>query len=164
MHLVRTDFGITWYQLAVHFLLYAGRSLPVWIRHKDKSFAWPYDFDSPEVAIQKPEVKSLWHQAHNFRAVVKNLESSTGRHLYPRYKTTGASTVVRLGFHRSLTGGIASRPNLLQTELAIALLRECSTQPGQLYPPNVRVPFVPNLSHCQTAVDLPPDRPFFDPP
>lgn len=103
----KNDFGVTWYELTIHFTMYTGRCLPIWVKQKTGHQAWPYPFDSEEVAILKPEVRSLWHQAHNFRAVVKYLESSTGCHLYPRYKKTGASTMVRLGFHRSLTGGIA---------------------------------------------------------
>lgn len=53
-----------WINLTIHFTLYAGRCLPIWVRHKDQNHAWPYAFDSEEVAIQKPEVRSLWHQAH----------------------------------------------------------------------------------------------------
>ena len=147
--LVRTDFGVTWYELVVHYTLYAGRCLPIWIRHDNQSFAWPYAFDSLEVAIQKPEVKSLWHQAHNFRAVVQYLESTMKCHLYPPYKKTKASTVVRMGFHRSLTGGIASRPNLFQKDIALHLLRDYSAQAGQPYPLNVRIPFVPVLTHAR---------------
>ena len=62
--LLKSDFGITWYELTVHFTLYAGRCLPIWVKHKDQHHAWPYAFDSEEVAILKPEVRSLWHQTH----------------------------------------------------------------------------------------------------
>ena len=66
--------------------------------------------------------------AYNFRAVVKYfLESSTGKYPYPRYKKTG---VIRLGFHRSLTGGIASRPRLPQTNLARKVLFDYSSLPA----------------------------------
>ena len=86
----------------------------------DNQPAHPLDLSSPEVALQKPEVRSLWHQANNFRNVVQYLESTARTKLYPRYAKTGASTMVRLGFHRSLIGGIASRPKLPQREHARA--------------------------------------------
>ena len=158
----KDDFGITWYELTIHYTLYAGKCLPIWVKHKDHHRALLYDFDSPEVAILKPEVRSLWHQAHNFRAVVKYLESSTGTKLYPRYKKTGASTMIRLGFHRSLVGGIPSRPKLPQVELALQILSEYASLPGQPYPLNVRVPYNPKLDNACITDFGPPDIPFAD--
>ena len=156
----QNDFGVTWYELAVHFTLYAGTCLPVWVKHKDQHHAWPYPFDSTEVKILKPEVRSLWHQAHNLRAVVKYLESSTGQYLYPRFKKTGASTMIRLGYHRSLTGGIASRPRLPQADLALQVLSQYSSMAGQPYPLNVRVPFQPKLDSAILTDLGPPDMSF----
>ena len=68
--------------------------------------------------------------------------------------------MVRLGFHRSLIGGIASRPQLPQRELAIQLLHQYATTPGLPYPLNVRIPFTPNLSCALYGNHLPPDIPF----
>ena len=70
--------------------------------------------------------------------------------------------MVRLGYHRSLTGGVASRPNLPQKELAMQLLSAYSALPGHPYPLNVRVPFVPDLMHSQIHLDLPTDKPFLE--
>ena len=136
-------------ELVLHFTLFAGCCMPIWLKVNDHQPAHPFDFFSPEVSIQKPEVKSLWHQATNFRNVVQYLESTAGVQLYPRFKKTGASTMVRLGFHRSLIGGIASRPTLPQREEAMKLLLAYS----QPYPLNVRVPFKPNL---ECALVVPP--------
>lgn len=52
--------------------------------------------------------EASWHQATNLRK----------KQLYPRYIKTGASTMVRLRFHRSLIGGIAARPTLRQSPKA----------------------------------------------
>ena len=146
--------------LVIHFTLYAGRCLPIWIKGKDQSFAWPYAFDSPEVAILKPEVRGLWHQTNNFRALVEYLQSSTGQRLYPRCKKSGASTMIRMGYHRSLVGGITSRPRLPQTDLAMKLLLDNSSLPGQQCPLNVRIPFQPKLDASCILEELPPDKCF----
>ena len=49
--------------------------------------------------------------------------------------------MIRLGFHRSLVGGMASRPKLPQKDLALKILSDYASLPGQRYPLNVRVPF-----------------------
>ena len=64
--------------------------------------------------------------------------------------------MVWLGFHRSLTGGIASRPRLPQTDLVIKIL----SLPGQPYPLNVRVPFNPKLDSALISDSGPPDLSF----
>lgn len=56
--LQKSDFGVTWYELTIHFSLYAGRCLPIWIKHKGQDHAWPYAFDSPEVAILKSTLRT----------------------------------------------------------------------------------------------------------
>ena len=48
-----------------YYLVRVGRSLFLIRRISTKKLAFPYDFDLPGVALQKPEVKSLWHQASN---------------------------------------------------------------------------------------------------
>ena len=60
--------------------------------------------------IQTPEFRGLGHQTSAFRDIVRYLENTCQTKLYPRYKKTGASSLIRLGFHRSLIGGIAARP------------------------------------------------------
>lgn len=155
-----SDHGITWYELVVYFTLYAGLTMPIWLKVYENQPAKPFDFASSEVALQKSEVRSLWHQATNFRNVVQYLESTARTKLYPRFKKSGASSLVRLGFHRSLVGGVASRPQLPQSALAIQLLDQYATQPGQPYPLNVRLPFTPDLTCAIYGRDLPPDIPF----
>lgn len=109
---------------------------------------------------QKPEVRRLSHQATNFRHVVQYLEKAAQTQLYPRYSKAGASRMVRLGYHRSLVGGIVSRPTLPQREHAMQILRDYASTPGQPYPLNVRLPFVPNLSCPIFGHHLPADIPF----
>lgn len=158
--LTSSDYGITWNELAIHFSLFACRCMPIWLKVKENQPAHPFDFDSPEVSLQKPELRSLWHQATNLRNVVQYLESTSTMHLYPRYAKTGLSTMVRLGYHRSLVGRIASRPCLPQRDLAMQILKDYSSTPGQPYPLNVRLPFVPNLDSSAIEDAMPSELPF----
>lgn len=155
-----SDYDITLYELIIHFSLFAGMCIPIWLKVKDNQPAHPFHFSAPEVAMQKPEVRSLWHQATNFRNVVQYLECTSKTKLYPRYSKTRASTMVRLGYHRSLVGGIASRPHLPQKEQAMQVLNDYASSPGQLYPLKVRLPFVPNLNCSVMTETLPSELPF----
>lgn len=151
--LSKDDFGITWCELALQYTIFAGKCLPVWLHDSDKGYAVPYDFFSEQVALQKPEFRGLGHQTSAFRAVVRHLENTSRCHLYPRYKKTGASSLIRLGFHRSLIGGIAARPNMQQNELTYATLAHYASAPGQVYPLNVRAPFKPRLDRALITHD-----------
>lgn len=68
--------------------------------------------------------------------------------------------MVRLGYHRSLVGGIAAPPTLPQTALARELLHTYSSHEAQVYPLNVRAPFVPNLNSAEIEIDTTSDLPF----
>lgn len=144
----KKDFGITWCELALQFTIFAGKCLPVWIHDHDKGYCVPFDFHSDKVALQKPDFRGLGHQTSAFRAIVRYLENTSGHRLFPRYKKTGASSLFRLGFHRSLIGGVAARPILPQNALSYAVLDAYMSTPGQSYPLNVRVPFQPQLDHA----------------
>ena len=80
------EYGITWYELVIHFTLFAGKCMPIWIKVADHQPAHPFDFFSDEVKLQKPDVRSLSHQATNLRYVVQYLEHTAKIKLYPRYK------------------------------------------------------------------------------
>lgn len=133
------DFGITWYELALYYALFTGTCLPIWIYHTAKKLPRPYAFDSPEAKIQPDSKKCLWHQARVVRSVVRYLENSLQCSFFPRYKKTNASSLVRLGFHRSLVGGISARPFLPHADLLMQHLQAYASLPNQSYPLNVRV-------------------------
>ena len=38
----KNDYGITWYELVLHFTLFAGRCLPIWIKVVDHQPAHPF--------------------------------------------------------------------------------------------------------------------------
>ena len=134
-------------------------ALPVWIYNKTDRLPTPYAFDSPEVAIQKDDAKSLWNQANTLWAIVRYLDNTLPTPLIPKYKKTGASSLVRLGFHKSLVGGVASRPVIPNATRFLAILREYSSMPTQSYPHHVRIPMplVPTESVIQSPYD---DIPF----
>ena len=102
------DFGITWYELALYCALFTGTCLPIWIYHTAQKLPRPYAFNSSEAKIQPDAKRCLWHQAGVLRSVVRYLENSLQCSFFPRYKKTNASSLIRLGFHRSLIGGISA--------------------------------------------------------
>ena len=134
------DWGITWYELAIGFMLYTGVALPVWIYSKTDRLPTPYAFNSPKVDIQKDDAKSLWNQANTLRPVVRYLDNTLPMPLIPNFIKSGASSLVRLGFHKSLVGGIAKRPVIPNAEKLLLVLRDYSSLPAQSYPHHVRLP------------------------
>ena len=104
-------------------------------------------FDSPEAKIQKPEARSIWHQANNLRAVVRYLENALKCQLYPRYKKTGASSLIRLGYHPRLIGGVSARPSFPDAAMLMENISNYSSLANQPYPLNVRLemPLIENL-------------------
>lgn len=134
--------GITWYELPL-VSCFSGTALPVWIYHKKSHLPTPYAFHSEEVAIQKEESRSLWHQVNTLRAVVCNLENTLQTPPVPEYTKTGAPSLIRLKFHKSLLGGIASRRVLPCPDHLLHAVQDASL-PNQCYPHHVRLatPFV----------------------
>lgn len=122
----------SWYELVIAFQLDTGFALPVWIYHKGEKLPKPYPFLSTEAQIQKPESRSLWHQANTLRAVVRYLENTLQQPLFPKYKKNGASSLVRMGFHKSLVGGISSRPVLPDPVAVIEIIKNYSSQPTHI--------------------------------
>ena len=66
----------------------------------------PYDFKSEEVQVLPPARHSLKQQATHLRNAVRFLEHTMQCNMFPRHPKVGASSLVNLGFHRSLVGGI----------------------------------------------------------
>ena len=126
-------------RLAICYAVYFGSFLPLWIYDGTKKRASPVAFDSPEAKIQKPEARSIWHQANNLRAVVRYLENMLQCQLFPRYRKTGASSLVRLGYHPRLVGGISSRPEFPYANLLMENVSHYSSLANQPYPLNVRL-------------------------
>lgn len=114
-------------------------------------------FDSPEATIQPDTKRCLWYQAGVLRSVVRYLENTLQCFFSPRYKKTNASSLVRLGFHRSLVGGISARPFLQLADLLVQKIEVYAPLPKQSYPLNVRV--VPSTIAHST---LCPDPPYED--
>ena len=80
------DFGITWFALAVAYAVFFGSWLPLWVSPGTNKRAYPVAFDSDAAKLQKPEARSIWHQANNLRSVVRYLENTLQCQLFPRYK------------------------------------------------------------------------------
>lgn len=135
------------------YTLFTGVALPVWIYSEKERLPTPYAFDAPEVQIQKDAAKSLWNQANTLRAVVRYLDNTLTEPMIPKYKKTGASSLVRLGFHKSLVGGINSRPVLPYPDKVIQILCDYASLPAQTYPHHVRLQLPP--LQCASPLEAP---------
>ena len=85
------------------------------IPSKTQNYPVPFDYQWEEAQLLPSSKHSLKKQATNLRNIVRFLEHTM--HIYPRYKKTGASSPVNLGFHRSLVGGFRARPNFQYQDL-----------------------------------------------
>ena len=101
----KEDYGITWYELAIQFTIFAGKRLPVWIHDSDKGFAVPFDFFFGSGRTPKTRVSRSWSSklllSEQSWDTLKILVEFTFFHVITK---TGASSLFRLGFHRSLMG------------------------------------------------------------
>lgn len=117
-------------------------------------------YDSAEASIQPKASRSLCNQASTLRGIVRYLENTMQCQIFPRYKISCASSLVRLGFHRSLVGGISSRPNLPMADQAMQGVTAYSSLPDQGYPLNVRLPIQILPDHAGPPCPLPAPLPF----
>ena len=154
------DFGITWVELAVHFMLFSGQGLPLWIANSHSKILEPYAFDSPEALLQPKSAHGLCYQASTLRGIVRYLEGTMQCQLFPRYKKTCASSLVRLGFHRTLVGGIAARPSLPYAAQAVKIMTDYAALPEQPYPRDDRFPLPICTDFAETFSNLPAEIPF----
>lgn len=132
----------------------------LWIFDKTEQVQKLHAVDSPEAKIQPPAAKSLGHQASTLRAIVRYLENTLQCKLFPHYKKSCASSLARMGFHRSLVGEMASRPTLPNADQVVKFLGDYSSLLGQPYPLNVRLPVVPVSDFAKTLLDLPSEPAF----
>ena len=155
------DFGITWQFISSYFPVKAFHFGYIYIYDPKTKLHKPYEFDSPEASIQPKSAHALCHQASTLRGIVRYLEGTMQCHLFPRYKkTTCASSLGRLGFHPTLVGGMAARPESPHSDIAIKLLAEYSALPEQPYPLNVRLPFSVCRDFAQSFPDIPTEPTF----
>ena len=83
----------------------------------------------------------------------ESLDNTLTEPMIPKYKKTGASSLVRLGFHKSLVGGINSRPVLPYPDKVIQILCDYASLPAQTYPHHVRLQLPP--LQCASPLEAP---------
>lgn len=107
---VPKDPGISWTELTVSFMLWAGRLLP--IRVSDKTSADILEYNDPKTAVQPTKMKSVRVLSETFRPIVKHIQTFSRAKILPAYKLQGASSLTRLGFSRYHESGVSRRPLL----------------------------------------------------
>ena len=86
---VPKDPGISWTELAVSFMLWAGRSLP--IRVANKASQEILEYDDPKTSLQPVKLKSVRVLAETFRLILKHLQTFSRCKIVPAYKQQGTS-------------------------------------------------------------------------
>lgn len=116
------DPGISWTELAVSFMLWAGRPLP--IRLPGKTFAEILEYDDPKVNLQPTKIKSVRVLAETFRLIIKHIQTFSRTKLVPTYKLQGTSSLTRLGFSRYHESGVSRHPALPNAKETYQYLQE----------------------------------------
>ena len=110
-------------------MLFAGWPLPIWIRDSTDNIQYSNHTIMPKSA------RSLCNQASTLPGAVRYLENTMQCKMFPHYKKPCAPSLVRLGLHRSLVGGMSSRPSF-------AVSRPCySSDIPVLCPSGPKLPF-----------------------
>lgn len=104
------DPGISSTELAISFMLWLNRMLPV--RLKDGSQNVTLDYDDQKVQLLPLKLRSLRVLAERFRWIVKHINTFSRSNIVPSYKKQGTSSLTRLRFTNYHEGGISRRPTL----------------------------------------------------
>lgn len=118
----RGDPGISWTELAISFMLWSNRYLPIRIKEK-KGYKY-FDYTNPAVSLLPIKAKSIRVLAENFRWVVKHIQTFSRTQLIPSFKKQGTSSLTRLGFTSDHEGGLSRRPQLPNTEATCTYLHD----------------------------------------
>ena len=69
LHIEKTDYGVTWYELVLHFIAFAGRCMPIWIEIQENQPAarlifillkWLYRNQKSVAYGTKPLIFVMW--------------------------------------------------------------------------------------------------------
>lgn len=119
---VPKDPGISWTELTVSFMLWAGRLLPIRVTNKNSTEI--LDYHDPKTTLQPTKHKSVRVLAETFRLIVKHIQTFSRTKILPTYKLQGASSLTRLGFSRYHESGISRRPVLPNSQETYRYLQD----------------------------------------
>lgn len=120
--LVPKDPGISWTELTVSFMLWAGRLLPIRVSNKHSTDILEYH--DPKTAVQPTKLKSVRVLAETFRLIVKHIQTFSRTKIIPAYKLQGTSSLMRLGFSRYHESGVSRRPLLPNPKETYSYMQE----------------------------------------
>ena len=116
------DPGISWTELAVSFMLWAGRSLPSRVAGKTSNEVLEYH--DPKTSLQPTKLKSVRVLAETFRLILKHIQTFSRTKIVPAYKLQGTSSLTRLGFSRYHESGVSRHPTLPNAKETYQYLQE----------------------------------------
>ena len=108
---IPNDPGISWTELSVSFMLWAGRMLP--IRIKTGQGSEILEYHETKVTLQPVKSKSIRVLAENFRLILQHIQTFSRVKIIPAYKLQGTTSLTRLGFSRYHESGVSRHPGLL---------------------------------------------------
>lgn len=116
------DPGISWTELAISFMLWSNRYLPLRVK-ETKGYKY-LDFTDPAAQLLPVKSRSVRVLAENFRWIVKHIQTFSRNNLIPRYKKQGTSSLTRLGFTSDHEGGVSRRPRLPNSEATYSYIHQ----------------------------------------
>ena len=126
----KDDFGITYLELLVNFLLTTGKQVPVTVSKKQGVTVF-CDFNDKSAIIQSSRARSATAQAVVLNAIVQQLAAYTQHDIIPVSKMSRVPSLQRLGYSqmRGKTG-YKQRPQMLNNDLTLRVLEDFLQQGG----------------------------------
>lgn len=106
--------GITWHELTIAFIVNPGVQFPTFIKLKEGQRARPHHWQDPKVLALPKHKRSLREQSEEFRIIALYLQGFTTSPLLPKHSKTGSTSLTRVGWGRTYTGGFELRPQIPQ--------------------------------------------------
>ena len=144
------DPGISWTELAISFMHWTNKLLPIRIK-KDKGYH-TLQYDDPQVALLPVKTKSLRVLAENFRWIVKHIQTFSRQKYIPAYKKQGTTSLTRLGFTSYHEGGVSRRPVLPNPDVTYTYITQMLNAMPHDPPYHTEIlplALLPNGSPCQ---------------
>ena len=120
----KDDFGITYLELFVNFLVTTGKQVPVTIS-KHQGVTVFCDINDTSAVIQSSRAKSATAQAVVLNAIIQQLAAYTQQKLIPVSKMHRVPSLQRLGYsHMRGKTGYKQRPQMMNNDLTLRIIEE----------------------------------------
>jgi hypothetical protein len=105
-----SDWGVSWFELAVSFYFYTGYRFPVWVGGAGNKSKY-VDYGSDEALILPGHQRAAILQGICLRNIIQNLSTVLEQKIFPAFGTFKCRSLTRLGL-KGVVAGISRRPAL----------------------------------------------------